>query len=106
MRDVDAMEVDNSFDIMGLHNDWSFTTMGTSNNLNRLGNVMEDVEVITFDQKMELKSRRRAVIDEIDETVDELEVTLEEISEQNINEARKSINEKFEDNTANDGKSD
>ncbi|WP_139343332.1 VWA domain-containing protein [Virgibacillus siamensis] len=99
LKDVDYIEVENSFDIMGLHNDWYFTTLGTSNNLNSLANVMKDIGIITHDQKMELKDRVDDIIDEIDETVDELEVTLKEISEQKITEMKKSINERFENET-------
>ncbi|MFD2750218.1 VWA domain-containing protein [Virgibacillus siamensis] len=99
LNDADYMEVENSFDIMGLHNDWSFTTLGTSNNLNRLANVMKDIGIITHDQKMELKDRVDDVIDKIDETVDELEVTLQEISKQKITEMKKSIKERFENET-------
>ncbi|WP_100009942.1 VWA domain-containing protein [Lentibacillus sediminis] len=101
-RDLSAMETDTHFDIMGLHNDWHFTTMETSNNLHEMLHVIDDLGLITFEQKRELQSRVSALKDEIDSTVSQLEEDLKKIREQDLQEARKSIEEKYSEGTEND----
>ncbi len=96
LSDVDAMRVDQSFDIMHVHNEWSFTTLGTSNNMASLEYVLEELDILTYNQIDEIRKLRRQTFDEIDYTVDELERTLEEISKQTIEEAKRTIEERFE----------
>lgn len=97
--DIDAIRVDNSFDIMGLHNDWSFTTLGTDNNIWKMGYVLKDLEILTHDQLSEINKRRNGIFEDIDETVDELEKKLEKISADNIEEMKESVNDKYDAET-------
>lgn len=97
--DIDAIRVDNSFDIMGLHNVWSFTTLGTDNNIWKMGYVLKDLEILTHDQLSEMNKRRKAIFEDIDETVDELEEKLEKISADNIEEMKESVNDKYDAET-------
>lgn len=99
---IDAKEVENSFDILEIHNEWSFNTLETSNDMASVADVAQNIGIITHEQKEELNTRRREFIDEIDNTVDELEEKLKKISVKNIEELKKSINEKYNKQTQNE----
>ncbi|WP_054752512.1 VWA domain-containing protein [Piscibacillus salipiscarius] len=102
MQDLEAKRVNSSFDIMGLHNEWSFTTMSTSNQMKAVVNVSQDLGFFTIDQLSEMKSRIDTVISEIDSTVDQLEKDLEELRDKNLEEARKIVEEKYNKQTTQD----
>ncbi|SFD94560.1 Ca-activated chloride channel family protein [Lentibacillus persicus] len=101
IRDLDAMEVDNSFDIMALHNDWSSTTLSVKNNMNRLSDIAENLGFYTLDQKQVLKEKIEQTMEGIEQAGDQLEKDLEELSKQKIEEAKKSVEDKFNKQTEN-----
>ncbi|MGP4071124.1 VWA domain-containing protein [Piscibacillus sp. B03] len=100
MRDLDAKRVNSSFDIMGLHNDWSFTTMKISNRMNNMVDISRNLEIFTHSQRKELKRRIKPIIDEIDTTVDQLEKDLEELRDKNLQEAKEIVEEKYKSQTS------
>lgn len=94
-RDLDAIEVDNSFDIMGLHNEWNASTLSIKNNMKRLSNVAEDLGFFTLDQKLVLEDKIETIMEEIELVGDQLEKDLEELSTQKVDEARQTVEEKY-----------
>lgn len=98
-RDLDAIEVDNSFDIMGLHNEWNASTLSIKNNMKRLSNVAEDLGFFTLDQKLVLEDKIETIMEEIELVGDQLEKDLEELSTQKVDEARQTVEEKYNTGT-------
>src|SRR5699024_980817 len=94
IKDLDAMEVDNSFDIMALHNDWSSATLSMKNKMNRLSNVAENLGFFTLDQKQILQDKIEETMEGIEQIGDQLEKDLEELSKQKIEEAKSSVEDK------------
>ena len=99
MRDLRAERVNSSFDIMGLHNDWSFTTTQIGNRMNNMADISRELEYVTHEQRKELKRRNKAVISEIKTTVDQLEEDLKELRDSNLEEAKELIEDKYNSQT-------
>ncbi|SEP98516.1 Ca-activated chloride channel family protein [Piscibacillus halophilus] len=102
LYEIDVQRVENNFDIMKVHNDYSFTTLSTRNNLNSYADVLKRVELITHKQKKELKSKIRETMDHIDDVGDQLEEDMKELSKQTIEDAKKTVEERYEKQTSTD----
>ncbi|ALX47189.1 VWA domain-containing protein [Lentibacillus amyloliquefaciens] len=101
LGDLEAKEVSSSFDIMELHNKWSFTTMRIDNRMHNVADIASNLNFITSDQSKGLKSRLEPVINEMNSTVDQLEKDLQELREKDLQEAKQSIEEKYNKQTEN-----
>ncbi|WP_430784479.1 VWA domain-containing protein [Virgibacillus flavescens] len=101
LKDLDAIGVDNSFDIMKITNDWSSISISQSNNLVKVIGIAEEVELITNDQRSTLSSMENDVVDRIGVIKDEIENRLQNISVENLEKLKKSIKEKYNTETQN-----
>ncbi|GGD20267.1 vWA domain-containing protein [Pontibacillus salipaludis] len=101
LSDADAEEVDNSFDILEFKNDWAFTTLGQGNDISSLLYIAVNEEIITYDQRSELLSYADEIEELAEKSEKELISKLETISADRIEELKKSIEEKFSENTEN-----
>lgn len=101
MKDLDAAKVDNTFDIMAFHNDWSSITQSMENEMDRFTNIAENLGYFTLDQKKLLQEKMESKMEEIAQAGDQLERDLEELSKQKIEEAKTSVEEKYNKHTEN-----
>ncbi|MFC4558654.1 VWA domain-containing protein [Virgibacillus kekensis] len=101
IEDLDMVGVHNSFDIMKITNDWSSISTSQSNNLVKVIGIAQDLGIITIDQRSTLSSMENDVVDRIDKIKDNIENRLENISIENIEKLKKSINEKYNKQTQN-----
>ncbi|WP_167751469.1 VWA domain-containing protein [Lentibacillus salicampi] len=95
MEDLESKEVDSNTDIMEMHNVWSTTTTSIKNHFHSLADVAQNVGILTYEQKKELKSRLDPVTEDINSSVDQLEIDLEELRDANFKEAKQAIEEKY-----------
>lgn len=100
MYEIEVQETNNYFDILSISNDWYFTTLGVSNKLHSLSDVLEEIEFITYEQKKELQNRIDTVMDENEEVGHKLESDMEELSEKSLQEAKKLVEEKYKSQTS------
>ncbi|GGJ89869.1 hypothetical protein GCM10007063_10610 [Lentibacillus kapialis] len=101
LRDLDHTRVENSFDITSVSNEWGLKNTEQYNNLSRLTRIFEDEGIINREQRKEFYSKRNDVRDSIDEAQEEVVSELENISATNIEETKKSIKEKYDNQTEN-----
>lgn len=97
LKDVKAGQVDAYFDIIAIHNKWSSITRRTMNNMWRLITQLDELEFITFEQRMELDARRKEIKDDIEELVRELRKNLEQMKAENFEEAQQQIEKIFQE---------
>ncbi|UJL47026.1 VWA domain-containing protein [Virgibacillus sp. NKC19-16] len=96
LADADRARLDNNIDIMEIHNEWNLNTTNMDNNLHALAEVMEDLEIVTRDQKQELNKRRGEAMDEIGNAVSDSEDRMEEINSKNNEEMIQEIEDRYE----------
>ncbi|SDQ28460.1 vWA domain-containing protein [Virgibacillus salinus] len=101
LQDLDAMSVNNGFDIMELSNNWHFRSLSQGNHLLATINLAEEAGIVTFEQEQKLQKRAHKVNDMVKQLDGEIEENLKNISTENIKKTKKSINEKFNKQTQN-----
>lgn len=97
LKDVKAGQVDAYFDIIAIHNKWSSITRRTMNNMWRLITQLDELEFITFEQRMELDARRKEIKGDIEELVRELRKNLEQMKAESFEEAQQQIEKIFQE---------
>ncbi|MEN2467396.1 VWA domain-containing protein [Ornithinibacillus sp. FSL M8-0202] len=99
LRDVNAIRVENNFDILKIGNEWGHKETRQSNNIARAARLLKNEEIITLDQMNYLRSIRDDVRKIIREGQDEVKNELKDISTERIEELKKSIDEKYNEGT-------
>ncbi|WP_087973452.1 VWA domain-containing protein [Oceanobacillus rekensis] len=101
IKDVDAAGVRSNFDIMEIGNDWNFINTATINNMNSLGYLLVDFEILTYDQRSELIRRFRELKEKMEQTTDELKENLKELSTETLEQTKEEIDQKYNSNVQN-----
>ncbi|WP_430784496.1 vWA domain-containing protein [Virgibacillus flavescens] len=101
LQEADFADTDSYFDILGITNEWSFTTDSQQNTLYNLMYVAEEAGIINFKQQQNFQSRANKMRDIIKGFGKEIEGELKKISTDKINDLKKSINEKYNTQTQN-----
>lgn len=101
IRDADYQRVSNSFDILGVTNEWGFKIDYLFVNLSQLGYTLEEEGIITFSQLDELNKRRNEVEKNLKAARQEIEEEMKEVSIEKIEELKKAIENKYRRQTTN-----
>lgn len=96
---MNAIRVENNFDILKIGNEWGHKETRQSNNIARAARLLKNEEIITLDQMNYLRSIRDDVRKIIREGQDEVKNELKDISTERIEELKKSIDEKYNEGT-------
>nr|WP_276532179.1 VWA domain-containing protein [Heyndrickxia oleronia] len=99
IRSAEALRVDNSFDILGLTNDWGYRATRQNLNIGYMLSILRDEGKITFKQEDQLKKIRKNIGELVIQTKKEMEENLKEINIKEIEDLKKKINEKYNTNT-------
>lgn len=99
IRSAEALRVDNSFDILGLTNDWGYRATRQNLNIGYMLSILRDEGKITFKQEDQLKKIRKNIKELVIQTKKEMEGNLKEINIKEIEDLKKKINEKYNTNT-------
>lgn len=99
IRSAEALRVDNSFDILGLTNDWGYRATRQNLNIGYMLSILRDEGKITFKQEDQLKKIRKNIKELVIQTKKEMEENLKEINIKEIEDLKKKINEKYNTNT-------
>ncbi|MFD1851221.1 VWA domain-containing protein [Oceanobacillus bengalensis] len=97
LDDLDAEEVDASFDILAFTNDWGQINRGQKLNVSRLTKIFRDEGIINKEQEDVFHAKKNKIEELIYDVRAELESELRDVSAQKINEMKSIINEKYND---------
>ncbi|SET34454.1 Ca-activated chloride channel family protein [Oceanobacillus limi] len=101
LKDVNNIRVQNSFDITRFTNEWGQKDTLMYNNLSRLTRIFDDEGIISFQQRKKFYTKRDEVIDVVRSAKKDVEEQLRDISAENLEEMKESINNRFKDETTN-----
>ncbi|GIO25842.1 VWA domain-containing protein [Ornithinibacillus bavariensis] len=99
LRNVDAIRLDNNFDILSIKVEWGTKETKQSNNIARLATLFRNEGIITREQMNYLRSLRDEIRVIIRDGQDEVVKELKDISTDKLDELKKSINEKYDKGT-------
>ncbi|WP_061810887.1 VWA domain-containing protein [Rossellomorea vietnamensis] len=99
LNDADAKKVDANFDILSYTNDYSLMADIQNNNLYGIIADLSLEGVITNEQKKELMERKNKAKELVDESEKKIKEDLEMSRDENIDDLKKEINEKYNTNT-------
>lgn len=99
LRNVDAIRLDNNFDILSIKVEWGTKETKQSNNIARLANLFRNEGIITREQMSYLRSLRDEIRVIIRDGQDEVVKELKDISIDKLEELKKTIDEKYNQGT-------
>ena len=99
LSDADYKETERSFEILDFSNDWYFMQLNQGNNLDAFFTELFIRDVITKDQERYLKDKQKAMEDVMKKSLDEVEADLKNLNAQTLTETKKTIEEKYTNNT-------
>lgn len=96
--DAEDDEVRRSFEIIGFSNDWSMKETNQGNNLDGMIVYLSNNDVITQEQKSYLKDKAKLLDQFVEETSGELKADLENLNMESLEQTKKMIEEKYQEN--------
>lgn len=96
--DAETKEVERSFEIIGFKNDWSSKKTNQGNNLSAFITNLSIEDVINSEQKRYLRDKEEALYEFVEKSRDELEADLENLNIETLEQTKKSIEEKYNQN--------
>ncbi|WP_345242922.1 VWA domain-containing protein [Pontibacillus salipaludis] len=99
LSDAKYASAENGYDITRFKNDWYATGVSQESDIGTVLYAAVDEDIITYDQRKELKSYADEIEKLVKESQDQLIKELEDINIEKVEELKKSIEEKFSENT-------